>query len=376
MADEDHTTKLPGPADALQGRFDAAQLGKESVGPEPQGSGQAADADLPTTAKILPFPRDWFGPLDELVSVFPDPPSDSSAALHAAQSARHGQPQGSGVEGTWSEGPGDEGTGTDASGTGMVSAASFWGEDADALHQVVQTGEPLLEAQAPAFGTPEELAESSGEPLHASTGLDGEWPSTATWGRKLRDRSAGGVRRHAHLRHWPAAVGAGLLIMGIAGAAMLLHWQPVAHRHQLGAAGAPLSRAAVHAGSGAVSRGAQAGLNSTAARGTVRASARTTAKITTRSSKARHSGRHAGVAVSRRVRHHANRHAKLAGAGATRTPAQLSASGTHAAGGAVSTRQNAPAVASLPTGDQHQVAAGTGSSTSSCVQSPDSGCVP
>jgi hypothetical protein len=49
-------------------------------------------------AKILPFPRDWFGPIEELVPVFPEP--DAAP---------------------------------------VISAASFWDEDAGAVHQAVES---------------------------------------------------------------------------------------------------------------------------------------------------------------------------------------------------------------------------------------------
>ncbi len=55
--------------------------------------------ESPGLAKILPFPRDWFGPVDDLVPVFPEP----------------------------------------ASGPAAISAASFWDEDAGAVHQVVES---------------------------------------------------------------------------------------------------------------------------------------------------------------------------------------------------------------------------------------------
>jgi len=54
-------------------------------------------------AKVLPFPRDWFGPIDDLVPVFPEPP---------------------------------------ASGPAAISAASFWDEDAGAVHQAVESLDP------------------------------------------------------------------------------------------------------------------------------------------------------------------------------------------------------------------------------------------
>jgi hypothetical protein len=60
--------------------------------------GAPAGTEASGLAKILPFPRDWFGPIEDLVPVFPE-----------------------------------------SDGVRAVSAASFWDEDAGAVHQLVES---------------------------------------------------------------------------------------------------------------------------------------------------------------------------------------------------------------------------------------------
>jgi hypothetical protein len=66
---------------------------RTSEDPHPGGEGAAL-------GKILPVPRDWFGPIEDLVPVFPEPQPDPATA---------------------------------------ISAASFWDEDAGAVHQAVES---------------------------------------------------------------------------------------------------------------------------------------------------------------------------------------------------------------------------------------------
>lgn len=289
----------------INGRAGAerTRVSPPSVGAEQSRVSSPSAGDGPGLAKILPFRRDWFGPVDDLVPVLPEP----------------------------------------AGGT-VISAASFWDEDAGAVHQVVEALDPRWVGEGDHEPlTPLVFDEPNRDPYPDS---DRGWRADPD-----QDRGVARGRPERVRRVHPVAILVGGLSLVIVCAAVALLLLEGGLRHPF------TPRPAVNKPAVALTVRPRSA--------TASVPAQTLRVILASRSLSQAERRHARkVAAERAARR------KAAHRPTTTTTAVTSSPSAPVSHPAPSTRPSAISAPSAPTSDAESAPAG------GCAQSPDSGCLP